>query len=409
MSSSEQCRPQRARQRVAIVYHFFPHYRAGILRELLSSPAYDYLMVGDPHDARHIGLTPWVPPDPERFIATRSRYVAKRYLFQNHVVKLAQQPDLDTLIYLGDAQFVTTWMSALAARRARKRVLFWTFGWPRHETGAKARIRNRFLRIADTLLLYGNYGKQRGIENGFDPTCMHVIYNSLDDLAIHTGIGSVGPGAAEAERHRIFGAPNLPMVMCCTRLHGYRRVDLLIEALALLREQGLPTNLLVVGDGPAKASLEEAARRRRISARFIGSVYNEKVLVRWFTAARVTASPGDIGLAAIHSMAYGTPVVSHSDADSQMPEFEAIVPGVTGGLFERGSATDLARALREWIDRDPLTPAEHSRCKEPVKRFYNPQYQRHVIERALDGLPADDVHWIRNPSAPGAPRVGAVR
>ena len=39
----------------------------------------------------------------------------------------------------------------------------------------------------------------------------------------------------------------------------------------------------------------------------------------------LTVSPGNIGLTAIHSLSYGTPVCSHSNFNNQMPESEAII------------------------------------------------------------------------------------
>ena len=41
-------------------------------------------------------------------------------------------------------------------------------------------------------------------------------------------------------------------------------------------------------------------------------------------------SPGNVGLTAIHSLSYGTPVLTHNNFNNQMPEVESIQPGFNG-------------------------------------------------------------------------------
>lgn len=106
------------------------------------------------------------------------RLVARNPLFAT--LKLAMRRDIAVIIFLGNVNFLSTWLAALLAMLTRKRVLFWTHGWLRKEQGTKANIRNLFYRLAHGLLLYGNRAKMIGIENGFAKDRMYVVYNSLD-------------------------------------------------------------------------------------------------------------------------------------------------------------------------------------------------------------------------------------
>jgi glycosyltransferase involved in cell wall biosynthesis len=93
----------------------------------------------------------------------------------------------------------------------------------------------------------------------------------------------------------------------------------------------------------------------------------------------------------MHALAYGIPVITHDNPDLQMPEWEAIKPGVTGALFRYGDSRDLARIIKEWLERD--TPHEQVRanCYEIIDRYYNATYQTKMITGAVHGICATDL------------------
>ena len=68
---------------------------------------------------------------------------------------------------------------------------------------------------------------------------------------------------------------------------------------------------------------------------FYGATYDEKELSKLIYMSDLTVSPGNIGLTAIHSLSYGTPVCSHSNFNNQMPESEAIINFENGFFFRK--------------------------------------------------------------------------
>jgi len=106
-------------------------------------------------------------------------------------------------------------------------------------------------------------------------------------------------------------------------------------------------------------------------------------------SANVTVSPGQVGLTAIHSLAYGTPVITHNDPNDQGPEWEAIVPGQNGNLFKRGDIDDLARTIRQWCSHPWPDEGIRKQCVAIVEQFYNSDFQRRVLTHAVAGVPAD--------------------
>ncbi len=385
------------RRRVAVVYHFFAHYRAPVMRELLKSDRFDFLMFGDTKvclRGRGSGIKLWDDCPPDRFVRTRTFHLAGPFILQGGLLRLALRRDVDDVIYLGNAFWVNTWISALAARLAGKRVFFWSIGWMGYDRGFKRLVRNMFYRIANALMLYGHLAKMVAIDNGFDPDLVHVIYNSLDYDAQKAARARLTPQALHARRAELFPGSERPMIICTTRLQAHRRLDELLKAMRILKNEGYPVDLLLVGDGPERETLETMANDLEVSVNFFGACYDEAVLSELIASSNVTIAPGMVGLTAIQSLAYGTPVITHDSAHDQAPEWEAIVPGRTGDVFRRHDIEGLARVIRRWTpERDP-DESIRSACIEIIERFYNPQFQRRVIERCLDGEPADDLFWM---------------
>ena len=98
----------------------------------------------------------------------------------------------------------------------------------------------------------------------------------------------------------------------------------------------------------------------------------------------MSVSPGKIGLTAMHSMTYGTPVISHNNLDKQMPEFEAIVPGMTGDLFEYNDVKDLSITIEKWLFAKTKRPEIIDKCINVIQENFSPESQVVAIESALD-------------------------
>jgi len=86
-------------------------------------------------------------------------------------------------------------------------------------------------------------------------------------------------------------------------------------------------NLLwcVIGDGSCKDVIRNEAIKLGVAdqVRFLGPIYEESELARWFLSAVGLVHPGTIGLSMIHAFAYGLPVVTHNSRRMHNPEFDA--------------------------------------------------------------------------------------
>ena len=257
-------------------------------------------------------------------------------------------------------------------------------------------VRRTFYRLAHSLLLYGHHAKCIAIQEGFSPSRLFVVYNSLDYPSQRSFRKSLSGRDLSQIGEKFFPNRRVPMILCCCRLTKQRcaGIEQLFEAMEIL-SQGKNTNLVVVGQGSMAGELETSARSRGLSVAFIGGCYDEQSLAELFVLAKVTVLPSAIGLLAIHSMSYGTPVITHDTMSEHGPEWESIIPGETGDFFANGNAQHLAAILARWLKKAD-NESTSKRCVSIVERFYNPAFQRRCIERALHNLRADDLFWIRD-------------
>lgn len=164
---------------------------------------------------------------------------------------------------------------------------------------------------------------------GLDPTRIAVIRNGVE-------LDGLGPAADRYED---------PTVVYLGRLKRYKRVDLVLSAVARLREEGLGVKMIVAGKGDARPALEDAARRLGIedSVHFAGFVPDEQkreLLSRSWVHALTSPKEG-WGITSIEASACGTPTVASNSPGLR----ETVRHGETGLLVPHGDVDALAEAL----------------------------------------------------------------
>ncbi len=248
--------------------------------------------------------------------------------------------------------YLLTWDTCLSyplfmliARMRKKKIYVWGHGL-KSLTHKGAPLDSWMLRRIDGFFIYGSKGKERMVELGMDGDKIHVINNSLTGRLERRAEESLQSPAVSGH----FGN-DLPTLLFVGRLTAVKRLDLLLRAAALNRGEGVDYNILIIGDGPERDRIEALARELGLDGRIwmYGACYDENQLNRLIYNCDVCCSPGNVGLTALHALSYGVPVITHSDFETQMPEYEAIIPGKTGALFERGNVSDLAATIASWL------------------------------------------------------------
>ncbi len=388
--------------RTAVVYHFLAHYREPVFRLLCSGvdrPVAYFVFASDRADdpslpsvkaLRHDSATT-APTLVEHWTVIRNRWLGRKLLWQPAVVGLALSSRIDCLILLGNVNYLSSWLAAILARLTGKRVLMWTHGFLRREPFLRRAVRSTFYRLAHALLLYGNRARIILQELGFDPSGLYVVYNSLDHEHQLELRGTLTAAGRREMRHALGVPAGHHMVLSVGRQNSAKRYHELIEAVARAVSSGAQIRLVLVGDGPEHGPIKDEVARMGATdlVRFEGPCYDEARLAAMISAADLFVVPGDIGLSCMHAFAYGLPVITHDNLDTQNPEIEAIRPGLNGDLFREHDVDDLARVIRLWLDKldqPGVRDQVATECMDVIDRFFHASYQREVIDRAVLGL-----------------------
>ncbi|MDB6041041.1 MAG: glycosyltransferase family 1 protein [Verrucomicrobiales bacterium] len=160
------------------------------------------------------------------------------------------------------------------------------------------------------------------------------------------------------------------------RLVSDKGVDLLVEAMGLLKKQGLEPRLTVIGSGVELEALKTLARDKRVSAQidFVG-VKTGKALVELLNEHLVLVVPSrwqePFGLVALEGIACGCVVVGSSGGGLK----DAI--GSCGVTFQNGNVAELASILRRFL----LRPEELDVYRVGAKKHLE-AHQRSVVAQA---------------------------
>ena len=102
-------------------------------------------------------------------------------------------------------------------------------------------------------------------------------------------------------------------------LSAYKRLDLMIDALAIVVNERPETTLLIIGDGPLKQPIIEQIKRLKLSAniKLRGNISYQQ-LPRYFIQAKIfimTSQGEGLPMAMIEALSCGLPVIVPDDAD----------------------------------------------------------------------------------------------
>ena len=248
--------------------------------------------------------------------------------------------------FVGGAYCLTSWVMILLSFFSKKKVVSWSHGIYGREKGLRKFIKIIFFKSCHHCLVYNQRAKELMIKCGIDRRKIHVVYNSLDtehNLAIRSRL------KVTDLYKRLFRNDN-PNLVFVGRMTKVKRLDLVLHAMRALLDKGKPVNFLVVGEDVDGINLKRQAENLGLLNRvyLYGPCYDNEVIGEMFYNADVCVSPGNVGLTAINALSFGCPVITHNNFSYQVPEFEAVHPGITGDFFRQDDPVDLAAKIELW-------------------------------------------------------------
>lgn len=143
----------------------------------------------------------------------------------------------------------------------------------------------------------------------------------------------------------------------------------LIDATALLQEDGVWCSLVLVGDGPLRGELQQYAVERGVAdwVHFTGERRDVHDVLRAFDLFALVSTSEGLSNTIMEAMASGLPVVATRVGGSD----ELVVDGATGFLVPPSSPQAIAAAIRKLLEDAPLRLAFGRAARERIEREFS--------------------------------------
>ncbi len=246
----------------------------------------------------------------------------------------------------------------------------------------------RFTPYADLLVADSQFNAQQLVEQyGVDPTRVRVIPLAVPLEQFH-------PGPKDPHLLNRYHLHGKRVILFVGRMASNKRVDLLVEALAQIREKHPGAVLLLVGDDRSNPAIQENVQRIRARAQalnvaeaviFTGVVDD---LAEHYRLADVYATASlheGFGVPLLEAMASGVPVVASRATAHPW------VLGEAGLLVEPGDASALAAGILEVLSDEGRAGELIRRGLARAQEFSVEAYQRNWFR-----IVAEVTAWLPN-------------
>ncbi|WP_224361945.1 glycosyltransferase [Hyalangium versicolor] len=247
------------------------------------------------------------------------------------------------LVHVHD--FYATMLAVPAAKLAGAKVIVSRLDLAHWHGPARRAVLARLTGMADHVVANAAAIRRMLVEEeGLPESRVSVIHNGLDlprfDTRIRQGLKSPVP--------EIGGAPLL--VHVANMNHVVKRQEDVLQALALLRREGLKLHAFFVGDGPRRPELERKAVELGVKdlAHFLGHRGDVPALYARANLGVLCSTAEGMSNAVMEGMAAGLPMVVTAVGGNP----DLIVDGVRGKVVQPERPAELADAFR-WLLEHP--------------------------------------------------------
>jgi len=321
-------------------------------------------------------------------LVSRKIYV-KNFYFHNHmiwqsgVLKLAFKKEYNVYLVTEEVTCLSIWLMSLCIKAFRRSAKLYRgdgHGWYGRENILKRILKKIAFKLSDGEFVYGGFAKNVMIRNGLDANKIWVVHNSLNHAEQLMYRGNITSIFLDH-----FGNSS-PVILFIGRLTREKKLTMILHSLVEIHKAGAEANCVFIGKGEMQVELSMLADSLGLNDKvwFYGDSYSESEISELITNAHVCVSPGFVGLTAIHSMVYGTPVITHNDFPKQMPEFEAIKPGLTGDFFKADDTSDLTNKILKWVNGDIDRNRVRMACYNEIDNYWTPEFKINTFKAVFN-------------------------
>ncbi len=333
-------------KKILIVQPLLAHYRHSLFQRLVNTDEFKIQVIA----GKQINNIKEIPTGSPNIIACldnkKFKIAGHVFIWQAGVVKytLRQKPDFVVLTGVDPHLVSNLYLSLVCDLFLKTKVIWWGHADLDKKGYFGKMFRLFFFNLSEGAIAYNDVGK-KNIEDMMKKRIKVIsVKNCIND----DEYGYNQPTSPASSKQGINGIS----VLFSGRLTKEKRLDILIEALSILKMQHIRFNCILIGNGDEKAALQELIHKRQLAGlvQLTGEKYQQECYP-FFNSSDLFVLPGKVGLSIIHGLSYGLPVITSDKLEIHSPEYEIIKKGYNGDFFHRLDSKDLAAKIVLWSRR----------------------------------------------------------
>lgn len=363
--------------KLCLIYNFAQHYRSEIFQAIDAEYDCDFFFGDSYLDVKKMD---YALIKNGRVTEVHNRYFGPA-IYQEGIPSLMRK--YDTFLMTGETHAISTWLFLFYSRFFKnKHIYFWNHGWYGKETKMQTWLKKVFYKMTTGIFVYSYYAKDLMEKAGIPADKVHVIHNSL----AYSKQIEVRKQLSVLPIYKAQFCNDNPNLMFVGRLTPVKKLDMILRAMHICKQQGKYYNMTFIGGGEMMEELKALTKDLGLEEQvwFYGPCYDEKILGDMIYNADLCVAPGNVGLTAMHTMVFGCPVITHNDFKWQMPEFEAIRDGMTGCFFTNGDLDSLVEQINKWFEQKSDKREDvREACMKEIDDNWTPAFQMSVFRKNI--------------------------
>ncbi len=188
----------------------------------------------------------------------------------------------------------------------------------------------------------------------------------------------------QALKKKLGFQPEEFIMICAAEFSDRKNQTFLVQALARLREEGVPCRLILAGDGERLAQIQDLAALLQVQAYVHLPGYTRDLAPYFYlsdasvSASRIEGLPFQI----MEAMACGLPVVA-----SRIKGHEDLIePGINGLLFDFDDQDEFCGAIRQLYEDQDLRKRMGEAGQEKIERYRLEKVLLENIKKLYEGI-----------------------
>lgn len=210
-------------------------------------------------------------------------------------------------------------------------------------------------KLPDTIICVSSFTKKRmGVLLG-RTKCIEIVPNGIDILYIESAKKS----------------KDISDVIFIGRLLSYKNVDILIQAIGLVKQVRKDISCFIIGDGPEKERLMRLTKELGLTKniRFFGFIPNALKIYSLIKSSKLFVLPSSregFGIIALEANACGIPVLTVSEKDNATVDF---VRTGKNGFISLLDPQDISRLILKIMENPNLRTKMAEKSREQAKMY----------------------------------------